>query len=273
MSEDAFYAVEKDPPLARVWLNRPEKKNAMSPPAWTEAPRIFADLDGDDDIRCVILAGKGSCFSTGIDVLAMMAELSEVGSPDQSGGVKRRLLEKIRRLQETTGCIERCRKPVIAAIHGWCIGGALNLAAACDLRLCSTDAVFCLKETALGFVADVGALQRLPGIVGQGATRELAFTARRVRADKAKEMGLVNDLFPDTDALMKGAEDLAAAIAANAPLAVQASKDVLNFQTAVSVEAGLRYVSSISANIIPSRDLEEAVKAFAERRRPDFTGE
>jgi enoyl-CoA hydratase len=175
-------------------------------------------------------------------------------------------------LQETMTCIEKCRKPVIAAIHGYCIGAGLDMATACDIRLCSADASFSLREAAVGFVADVGVLQRIPNIVGQGVARELAYTAKNIDAKRAKEVLLVNEVFESQEALMAGAEKMAMEIVANSPLAVQASKEVLNYGIGKSVDEGLKYVASISANIIPSNDLFEAMTAMMEKRKPNFTG-
>jgi enoyl-CoA hydratase len=267
-----FYHVDKRPPVAWVYLDRPAKHNAMHPPAWREAPAVFADLDADPNIRAVVLSGRGACFSAGIDLMAMAAELPELGEADQRGGVKWRLLPKIRALQDAMTSIENCRKPVIAAIHGHCVGAGLDMAAACDIRLCSRDASFCLKEAAVGFVADVGVLQRLPLIVGQGITRELAFAARPIDAVRAQAILLVNAVFPDHAALMAGAGELAAAIAANAPVAVQATKNVLNYGVGRTVAEGLEYVAAVSTAIIPSQDLMEALTAFMEKRPPRFTG-
>jgi enoyl-CoA hydratase len=270
MSQYKFYLVEKKPPIAWVYLNRPEKKNAMNPPAWEEALPIFEDLDGDPDIRAVILAGKGSCFSAGIDLMSMTQKLPELMERNQKGDVKWRLMRKIRPFQDAISCIEWCRKPVIAAIHGYCVGGGLDMVTACDIRLCSEDALFSLKEAAVGFVADVGVLQRIPLIVGQGIARELAYTAGMVPAVRAREILLVNEVFKTRTDLFEGAEKMAAEIAGNSPLAVQASKNVLNFCRGKTVEDGLAYVASVSANIIPSDDLMEAFSAFAENRKPKF---
>ncbi|MDK9709142.1 MAG: crotonase/enoyl-CoA hydratase family protein [Desulforhopalus sp.] len=272
MNQNHFYLVEKQGPIAWVYLNRPEKKNAMGPAAWTEPLAIFAGLDEDPEIRVVIVAGKGSCFSAGIDLQGMVPQLPELMDKNQSGATKWRFLPKIRQLQNGISAIEKCRKPVIAAIHGHCVGAGLDMATACDIRICSADAQFSLKEAAVGFVADVGVLQRIPLIVGQGYARELAYTARTIDAAKAKEILLVNEVCPDQQALMERALTLATEIAGNSPLAVQASKDVLNYCVGKSIDDGLKYVASISANIIPSRDLQEAVTAFAEKRKPQFTG-
>ncbi len=272
MSNYDFYMVEKTPPIGWVFLNRPNKKNAMNPPAWKESIPIFEDLDRDDDIRCVILLGKGTCFSTGIDLMAMAGELPEIMEGEQKGGVKWRLIQKISQLQDAISCIEWCRKPVIAAIHGHCIGAGLDMATACDMRLSTEDALFSLKEAAMGFVADVGVLQRIPLIVGQGIARELAFTAATIDATRAKEILLVNEIFKDRGELIEGAKKTATLIAENSPLGVQASKQVFNHGIGKSIKDGLDYVASMSTNIIPSADLFEAITAFSEKRKPTFQG-
>lgn len=267
-----FYQVEKRDRLAWVYLNQETKRNAMGPAAWFEPVGIMEELDNDHDIRAIIVAGRGICFSAGIDLKEMVPEIGELMNPDQTGAIKWRLLPKIRKLQTGISAFASCRKPVIAAIHGHCIGAGLDLATACDIRICSQDAQFCLKEAAVGFVADVGVLQRLPLIVGQGHTRELAYTARTIDAQRALEIGLVNAVFADEQSLFAEAEKMALEIANNSPLAVQASKDVLNYCAGKSVEDGLQYVASISTNIIPSRDFQEAVAAFKEKRTPKFSG-
>ncbi len=272
MSNYKFYEVEKKPPIAWVYLNRPEKLNAMNEPAWKEAPAIFDELDKDEDIKVVIIAGRGKHFSAGIDLMGMAGVIPEMAIREQLGAIKWKLLPKIFMLQETMTCIEKCRKPVIAAIQGYCIGAGLDMATACDIRLCSADASFSLREAAVGFVADVGVLQRIPHIVGQGIARELAFTAKNIDAKRAKEVLLVNEVFESSEALMAGAEKMAMDIVACSPLAVQASKDVLNFGVGKSVDEGLKYVASVSANIIPSNDLYEAMAAMMEKRKPNFTG-
>ena len=272
MDEYEFYLVEKKPPIAYVYLNRPQKRNAMNPPAWKESIPIFEDLDRDADIRVVILSGKGKCFSAGIDLMGMASELPEFGIKEQLGAVKWSFIPKLLALQETMTCIERCRKPVIAAIHGFCIGGGLDMATACDIRLCARDATFSIREAGVGIVADVGVLQRIPLIVGQGIARELALTAKHIDAKRAKEILLVNEVFESHEDLMSGAERMAMEISDNSPLAVQASKEVLNFCVGKSVEEGLKYVAAISTNIIPSNDLFEALAAMMEKRKPKFTG-
>jgi enoyl-CoA hydratase len=268
-----FYLLEKKPPVAWIYLNRPDKKNAMNPPAWKELIPIMQEIDLDHDIRVSVLAANGDMFCSGIDLVAMIPELPELLEKDQKGAVKLKLLKKIIELQDGLSCIERSVKPVIAAVHGKCIGAGLDMVTACDIRLCSEDAEFSLREAAVGFVADVGVLQRLPHIVGQGITREMAYTAKNTGAKRAKEILLVNEVYKDRDALLAAAEKMALEIAANSPLAVRATKDVLNYGIGKSVDEGLKYVASISTNIIPSNDLIEAFTAFSQKRKPEFTGE
>lgn len=267
-----FYRVEKKGAIAWVYLNRPEKKNAMHPPAWIEPVAILKELEEDDQIRVIIVTSSSNNFCAGIDLMGMTPDLPELMDPGQKGGVKRKLLKKIAKLQEGISAFELCKKPVIAAVSGFCIGAGLDMITACDIRICSEDATFSLREAAVGFVADVGVLQRIPHIVGQGIARELAYTAKDIDAKRAKEILLVNDVYPDKDSLLKGAEEMAQQIAENSPLAVQTSKDVLNDGIGKSIEDGLKYVASMSANIIPSDDLFEAITAFAEKRKPSFTG-
>ncbi len=270
MSNYDFYLIEKKPPVAWIFMNTPEKKNALNMPAWKELPQVLEEIENDSKIKTAIIAGKGSAFSSGID-LKMVQNLPEIKDAMQHG-VRLKLFQKICMLQESITSIERCKKPVIAAIHGYCTGAGLDMAAACDFRFCSKDAIFSIKETAVGFVPDIGVLQRIAHITGQGIARELAFTSRFFDAVYAKEIFLINKVLDDPDSLFIYAEKVAKEIAANPPLAVEATKDVMNFGTGESVRSGLTYVASVCANIVPSQDLYEAISAFIEKREPRFSG-
>lgn len=272
MSDYEFYKVEKKDTIAWIFLDREEKKNAMNPPAWRELIPIFEDLNQDDDIRAIIIASSSKNFSAGIDLMGMIPELPEIMDPSQKGGIKTKLIKKIEKMQDGLSCIEWSKKPVIAAVSGYCIGAGLDMITACDIRLCSEDATFSLREAAVAFVADVGVLQRLPHIVGQGVTRELAFTAKNIDANKAKNINLVNEIYKDKDELLKAAEKMALQIAENSPLAVQATKEVLKYGIDKSIDDGLKHVALMSSNIIPSEDLMEAFTAFSQKRKPVFTG-
>ena len=166
----------------------------------------------------------------------------------------------------------RCPKPVIAAVHGYCIGGGVDLIAACDIRLASADAVFSVREAKMAIVADLGSLQRLPAIISAGHLAELAFTGKDISAERAKEIGLVNDVAADAEGVHKAAHALAAEIAANSPIAVQGTKAVLAANEGRTVAEGLDYVATWNAGMLASDDLTEAVTAFMEKRPPKFTG-
>ena len=179
---------------------------------------------------------------------------------------------EVLRLQDAITAVARCPKPVVAAVHGYCIGGGVDLIAACDIRLGSADAVFSVREAKMAIVADLGSLQRLPAIIGAGHVAELAFTGKDISAERAKEIGLVNDVAADADGVLKAARALAAEIAANSPIAVQGTKAVLAANEGRTVAEGLDYVATWNAGMLASDDLTEAVTAFMEKRAPKFTG-
>jgi len=262
-----FFEIEKHGQSATLWLNRPEKRNAMGPAFWNELPRAIGALDDDPAVRAVVLAGRGRDFTVGLDLKAM-------GETLFGGGPRGRfaLLDEIERLQRSISAVAACKKPVIAAVHGYCLGGGIDLITACDIRYASRDAVFSIRETKIAIVADVGTLQRLPAIVGKGHVAELAFTGDDVGAERAEEIHLVNRVFADGAAALAAARELAERIAANSPLAVIGTKRVLEYCAGKSVEDGLEYVATWNAAFLQSDDLNEAMAAFVEKRKPRFTG-
>ncbi len=266
------FEIKKKDNIAWVFLNRPEKLNACGPDFWREIIDVMHEMDTDDDVYVVILAANGKAFTTGIDLVGMVPELPTLTEKGVQGGKRFRLVKDIMRLQESMTCVDRCRKPVIAAVHGWCIGAGVDLISACDIRLASADARFSVREARVAIVADVGTLQRLPRIIGEGRAKELTYTAKDITAAQAKEIGLLNDVFPDRDALYAAAEEMAQEICDSSPLAVMAAKEVINYCRDKTVADGLDYVANRSANILPSDDFFEAIAAFAERRKPKFTG-
>src|SRR5689334_4377831 len=227
--------------VAEIVLIGPGKGNAMVPDVWRELRLAVAALEADESVRAVIVRGGGAHFCYGLDLGAMVGGLPVAGkqlAPDRT-----RFLDTILRMQGAVTSVAACRKPVIAAIGGWCIGGGLDLIAACDIRLCSVEARFSLRETKMAIVADIGSLQRLPHIIGEGNTRELAFTGKDIDADRAQRMGLVNEVYESPETLLAGARAMAGEIAANAPLVVQGTKRVMNERIARDVEDGLRFVA------------------------------
>jgi enoyl-CoA hydratase len=176
------------------------------------------------------------------------------------------------RLQASITAVAQCPKPVIAAVQGYCIGGGVDLIAACDIRLASADATFSVREAKVAIVADLGSLQRLPAIISAGHLAELAFTGKDISAARAREIGLVNDVAVDADGVRKAAYELAEEIAANSPIAVQGAKSVLAANEGRTVAEGLDYVATWNAGMLASDDLVEAMMAFMEKRSPKFTG-
>ena len=265
--------VEIDGHVAEVTLLGPSKGNAMGPDFWRELPIVFRALDADPQVRAVVLTGSGKHFSYGLDLPAMMPSWGEMLGGDALAGPRTKFLDEVKALQASVSSIAECRKPVIAAISGWCIGGGVDVIAAADVRLASADAKFSVREVKVAIVADLGSLQRLAPIIGEGHLRELALTGKDVDAARAEKIGLVNDVYADQETLLAEARGMAREIAANPPLVVQGTKNVLSANTERQVAEGLRYVSAWNAAFLPSKDLGEAVQAFLERRAPEFKGE
>jgi enoyl-CoA hydratase len=261
--------IERSGPVSTLWLNRPDKRNAMSEDMWDDIPKAMADLEADDTVGVIVVAGRGPAFCVGIDI-SMLAGLQPTG--DSQAEANRKLYETIRRLQETNSVFARSAKAVIAAVHGYCLGQGVNLISACDIRLASADAQFSIRETRLGIVADVGALQRLPGIIGAGHLAEFAFTGKDIDAARAKDIGLVNNVYADQSGLMEAAYELAEEIAANSPLTVSGVKKVLAANDGRTIDQGLEYVAQWNSSFLMSNDLMEAISAFVEKREPDFKG-
>jgi enoyl-CoA hydratase len=252
-----------------VWLDRPEARNALSADMWAELPVKMTELDNDDDVRAVVIAGRGPAFTIGID-LTMLASLEPEGAFEVAG--RRALFATIKELQLSMSAVADCGKPVIAAVHGYCLGAGVDLIAAADIRYAAAGTVFSIRETRLAMVADVGTLQRLPAVMPAGHLAELAFTGRDFDANHALMVGLVNQIHPDQETTLKASLALAEEIAANSPLAVQGVKAVLRAGAGRSVEQALDYVALWNAAFLQSDDLTEAMGAFFEKRRPDFTG-
>jgi enoyl-CoA hydratase len=265
--------VQRRGPVVQVTLLGPGQGNAMGPDFWREIPAVFAALDADSDVRAVVVTGSGAHFSYGLDLPVMLGDIRALLAEDGGLALARtRFLDKLRAMQGSLDAVAGCRKPVAAAVSGWCIGGGVDLLAACDVRYASRDARFSVREVKVAIVADMGSLQRLPAIIGDGHLRELALTGRDIDAARAERIGLVNDVLPDAAAVLAAAHAFADEVAANPPLVVQGVKDVLDASRTPQVAAGLRYVSAWNAAFLPSHDLTEAVAAFTERRQPRFQG-
>jgi enoyl-CoA hydratase len=243
----------------------------MPPRFFEELGAAFEAIDRDPDVRAVIVRSEARAFTYGLDLPAAFQEL---GPALSGGGARERmtLLTTIRRMQSRLDAVAACPVPVIAAVHGWCIGGGVDLISACDLRICSADARFSVRETRIAIVADLGTLQRLPFLIGQGHARELAFTGKDIDAARARAIGLVNDVYDDGAKLLAAARELAASIAKNPPLTVRGVKRVLDFGLGKPPKDGLEYVAAYNSAFLASEDLGEALSAFLEKREPNYRG-
>lgn len=261
-------SIETTGHVATLWLDRPDKLNAISFDMWGDFIRAMEAIAANEEIRAVVVAGRGKSFCVGIDLASLSA------APDLS--TTSGCLEQFKHTQlcqDGVSAIANCPVPVIAAIHSHCLGAGVDLATACDIRLASRDALFGVRETKIGIVADVGTLQRLPGVVSAGHMAELAYTGKDISATRAEKIGLVNDVYEDAEAVYAAALAMAGEIAANAPLAVRGTKFVLRQSEGMTTEQSLllnglwTMVSSLKSN-----DLKEAMAAFMEKRPPSFTG-
>jgi enoyl-CoA hydratase len=256
--------------IATVTLNRPDKVNAMNWQMWQDIRSAMQWADRTPEVRAVVLQGEGKHFTSGIDLTMMMGLQGQI-QDDCDGRMREKLRALILELQDTLSSLERCRKPVLAAIHSGCVGGGVDLISCADMRYCSADAYFTIKEIDIGMVADVGTLQRLPKLIGsQGLVRELAYTGRKVDAEEALRIGLVNRVFATREALHAGVREIALQIAAKSPLSIRGTKEVLNYTRDHSVADGLQHIASWNAAMLMSKDLMAAMMASMAKQTPEF---
>lgn len=262
-------AVTHQDAVATVQLNRPQKANALNMLMWEELRQAMRWANEQETVRVVILAGAGTTFCAGIDLLdfssVMMTKVKCEGRKRES------LRGLILKLQGCLSAIENCRKPVIAAIQGACVGAGVDMIACCDMRYISADAWLQIKEIDIGMTADVGTLQRLPHIIGDGLMRELAYTGRKIEAAEAVVSGLANKVFDDHAGLTAGVRDIAQHIAAKSPLAIRGTKEMIKYTRDHSVADSLNYVATWNAAMLLSDDLQEAMLARMQKRRPKFS--
>ncbi len=266
------FDLDIDDQVAHIRLNRPDKRNAMVREFWDELPRAVRDVDEGARARAIVISSTGPHFTSGIDV-GMFAEPAQ----DDPARARARRLQHgadfyalVRRMQETFSALEACRLPVIAAIQGGCIGGGVDLATACCIRYASADAFFTIFETNIGMTADVGTFPRIAKLIPEGIVRELAYTGRRMPADEAKAIGLVNRVFPDHASLLAGALELAREISRKAPLAVYGCKRMITYARDHSTADALDYVGIWNASFLQREEIAEAIQANAQQRAATF---
>ena len=253
--------------VAHVRLSRPDALNTMTADFWRELPEIVTGISGDASARVVVISSTGRHFSAGMDLSAFGGDPASGTDP---GRRHARLRQKAQVLQWSFTALEKARVPVLAAVQGGVIGGAVDLVTACDVRYATADAFFCVQEINIGMTADVGTLQRLGKVVPEGVARELAYTGRRMPAQRAYEVGLVQQVYPDQDALLEGVLGTAREIAAKSPLAVWGTKVALNYARDHSVDDSLEQIATWQAGMFQPEDMVEAFAAKAQGRPPVF---
>ncbi len=271
---DSCFDVEIADKIAHVRLNRPDELNTMTPAFWRELPEIVTRISDDASARVVVISSTGKHFSAGMDLAVFLgggsSSLGGDTGPVEAGRRHARTRGHAQALQWSFTALEKARVPVLAAVQGGVIGGAVDLVTACDLRYATADAFFCVQEINIGMTADVGTLQRLGSVVGEGFAREMAYTGRRIPAARAYEVGLVQQVYPDQEALLAGVLETAHEIAAKSPLAVWGSKVALNYARDHSVDEALEQIATWQSGMFQPDDMAEAFTAKAEKRPAVF---
>ena len=263
-----FFKIERTGAIAHLIMNRPDKANGMTPDFWADLPRILDELGQDETVRCAVISGAGKHFSGGMDLSAFGGIMEQMSQ--EPGRAALALRETILRLQDTFNAIERARFPVIAAIHGACIGGAIDLITACDMRIASAEAFFAIEEIHIGMAADVGTLQRLPKLIAPAIAAELAYTGRRFDAGEAKAIGLISEVVNDTAAVGGRAMEMAEDVSRKSPLAIAGIKRNLAYSRDHSVADGLEYIAAWNSGMLRPEDLMKAVQAKMVKKEAEF---
>ena len=266
------FDVEVSDGVAHLRMCRPDELNTMVPEFWSELPDIITELDRSGSARAAVISSTGKHFCAGMDLSVFTGQslLSGTGGVTEAGRVRSNLWMMVQHLQDSFTALERARMPVLAAVQGGCIGGAIDMICAADMRYCTADAFFCIQEINIGMTADVGTLQRLPKLIPEGVAREWAYTGDRIPAARALEVGFVNRVFPSHDDLVEGVLAIAGRIAAHSPLAIWGTKEMVNYARDHSVEDGLRHVAGWQSGMFQGADMMEEFAAKAERRAPSF---
>ncbi|KAI4493084.1 hypothetical protein M0802_009634 [Mischocyttarus mexicanus] len=257
------------PFVCMVQLNRPEKRNAMNTKMWEEIRECFDDLSMEPECRVIILSAIGKMFCAGLDLQGNLEFYQKIAEQEDVARKCKLLESMIRKYQGTITSIEKCTKPVIAAVHNACIGSGVDMISAADIRYCSSDAWFQIKEVDIGMAADVGTLQRFPKIIGSDSlVRELVYTARKFPAAEALQCGFVNRVYDSQESLLDESIKIAEEIASKSPVAVQGSKLSLVYSRDHSVQEGLEHIAMHNKSMLQSEDFINATTAQMVRGDP-----
>ena len=261
------FEITRDGPVAHLRLTRPEASNALNMDFWRRFGPELKALDATGEVRALVLSGEGRNFCAGMDISVFSG--GAILNTDKAGD-RQAFHQTARDLQETLTTLEKVRFPVIAAIQGACVGGGLDLIAACDIRLASQDAYFRIEEINIGMMADIGSLQRLPKLMPEGVVRELAYTGVTLTVDRAERLGMINAVLPDAEAVVTAALDMAKRIATKAPLAISGSKAALNHARDHSVAEGLEWIAVMQGSLWSPADVMAAIQARMSRAESEF---
>ena len=260
--------------IAHIVLNRPEKRNSMIAEFWDELPALVEDIDRNSKARVIVISSTGPHFSAGLDVGSFLTAERPSLTEEEVQMARRRKgvasYQNIQRMQKTFSCLEECRLPVLACIQGGAIGGGVDLITACDLRYMTEDAFLTVFEINIGMTADVGTFPRLVKLIPEGIVRELAYTGRRMPAAEARDVGLVNRVYPDQKTMLEAVMAIAAEIATKAPIAVYGCKRMINYARDHSTADGLDYISIWNASNLLPEEMTEAIAARSEKRPGSF---
>ncbi|MEM7288242.1 MAG: crotonase/enoyl-CoA hydratase family protein [Actinomycetota bacterium] len=269
MSYECFDVSVSDK-VAHLRLSRGEAYNTMIPSFWRELPEIVNEISDSGSARAIVISSTGRHFCAGMDLSVFGGGSIEGTGSTEAGRKHSQLRMQALHLQETFTCLERARMPVLAAIQGGCIGGGVDMVSACDMRYATADAFFCIQEINIGMTADVGTLQRLPKIIPEGVARQLAYTGERMSADRAREVGLVNEVFETHEDLVDGVLEIAGEIASKSPLAIWGTKEMINFTRDHTVADSLNYIATWQAGMFQPGDMAETFRAKMDKDDPRF---
>lgn len=267
MSAYSSLAVSQDGPIARITLNRGEKRNTMTPAFWRELPEVVSGLSDEGQTRVLILDAEGPVFSAGMDISVFM---DPNALKTDAANAREAFMTAAVKLQEAFTVFEKARFPVIASVQGPCVGGAVDMITACDMRYGTKDAWLRIEETNIAMFADVGTLQRLPRLIPDGIARELAYTGDTLSAERAEKIGLYNEVVEDEAALRAKVNDMAERIASKAPLAISGTKRSILYTRDHSVEDSLAHAMVLQSSLWSPEDIMEAISARTEKRKGTF---